>query len=292
MQPKEAALKIRRIRAITNRLANDFLAGEYHSVFKGRGMEFDESREYQPGDDIRTIDWNVTSRAGRLFVKRFIEERELAVMLLIDASDSTRFGSKEKTKAEVIAEIAAVIAFSAIKNNDRVGAIIFSDKAEKFIPPRRGSAHALHIIRESLVYESSGNGTCIEKALELLNRVVRKRSVIFLISDLFDQGYEKALKTANRKHSVVVIQTIDAGEKQLPNIGIIEIRDAETKELVEVDLSFASIRDYYQENFESSQSERLQFFKASRIDHVVIEADKPYDIPLVRFFARRARQIR
>ena len=192
MLPKEIIRKIRRIQIATNRLVNESLAGEYHSVFKGRGMEFDEVREYQHGDDVRTIDWNVTSRAGHPYVKRYVEERELTVMLLVDASASGTFGSAEKTKGEIAAEISALLAFSAIKNNDRVGAILFTDHVEKFIPPRRGSNHVLRVIRELLFYRPENSGTCIRKALEHLNLVVRKRAVVFLISDLLDQGFEQS----------------------------------------------------------------------------------------------------
>jgi uncharacterized protein (DUF58 family) len=292
MLPKEIVEKIRRIQITTNRLVNESLAGEYHSVFKGRGMEFDEVREYQHGDDIRTIDWNVTSRAGHPFVKRYVEERELTVILLVDASASGIFGSAVKTKAEIAAEISALLAFSAIKNNDRVGAILFTDRVEKFIPPRRGSTHVLRVIRELLFYKPERKGTSIQKAFELLNLVVHKRAVVFLISDLLDQGFEQSLKVANQKHDIVIIQIIDSREKELPMVGILEIRDAETGELVLVDTSLPWVRDTYRENWNRNQARLSKLFESNLVDHITIESDKSYDVPLVRFFRERAKRIR
>jgi uncharacterized protein (DUF58 family) len=292
MLPKEIIQKIRRIQITTNRLVNESLAGEYHSVFKGRGMEFDEVREYQHGDDVRTIDWNVTSRAGRPFVKRYVEERELTVMLLIDMSASGSFGSADKMKSEIAAEISAVLAFSAIKNNDRVGAILFTDRVEKFIPPRRGSTHVLRVIREVLFYRPANSGTCIQKALEHLNLVVHKRSVVFLISDLLDQRFEPSLKTANRRHDFVIIQIMDPREKELPNVGILEIRDAETGEIVRLDTALPRIRGTFRENWERNQARLSKLFDSHHMDHLTIETDKPYDVPLVRFFEERAKKIR
>jgi len=292
MLPKEIAQKIRRIQITTNRLVNESLAGEYHSVFKGRGMEFDEVREYQHGDDVRTIDWNVTSRAGHPFVKRYVEERELTVILLVDASASGAFGSAIKTKSEIAAEISALLAFSAIKNNDRVGAILFSDRVEKFIPPRRGSTHVLRVIREVLFHKPEGQGTSIQKVFEHLNLVVHKRSVVFLISDLLDQGFEQSLKVANHKHDIVIIQIIDSREKELPKVGILEIRDAETGEIVLVDTWLPWVRDTYRENWSRNQARLSKLFESHRIDHITIESDKSYDVPLVRFFKERAKRIR
>jgi uncharacterized protein (DUF58 family) len=292
MLPKEIIHQIRRIQITTNRLVNESLAGEYHSVFKGRGMEFDEVREYQHGDDVRTIDWNVTSRAGHPFVKRYVEERELTVMLLIDASASGAFGSADKMKSEIAAEISALLAFSAIKNNDRVGAILFTDRVEKFIPPRRGNSHVLRVVREVLFYKPEHRGTRIQKAIEHLNLVVHKRSVVFLISDLLDQGFEQSLKVAHRKHDIVIIQVVDPREKELPNVGILELRDAETGEIASVDTSMQWVRNTFQENWDRNQSRLARFFKSHRMDHVTIETGRPYDIPLVRFFKERAKRIR
>jgi uncharacterized protein (DUF58 family) len=292
MLPKEVIRKIRRIQITTSRLVNESLAGEYHSVFKGRGMEFDEVREYQHGDDIRTIDWNVTSRTGHPFVKRYVEERELTVMLLIDASASGLFGSAGKLKGEVAAEISALLAFSAIKNNDRVGAMLFTDRIEKFIPARRGSTHVLRVIREVLYHRPEGRGTRIQKALEHLNLVVRKRAVVFLISDLLDQGFEQSLKVANRRHDVVILQIVDPREQELPDVGIVELRDAETGEIIEVDTSIRRIRENYAANWARDRDRLRRLFQANRIDHVLIDVARPYDMPLVRFFEERARKFR
>jgi uncharacterized protein (DUF58 family) len=292
MLPREIIRKIRRIQITASRLVNESLAGEYHSVFKGRGMEFDEVREYQHGDDVRTIDWNVTSRAGRPFVKRYVEERELTVMLLIDASASGAFGSGDKTKSEIAAEISALLAFSAIKNNDRVGAILFTDCVEKFIAPRRGSTHVLRVIREVLFHKPERRGTRIQKALEHLNLVVHKHSVVFLISDLLDQGFEQSLKTANRKHDIVIIQMADSREKELPNAGILELRDAETGAIVCADTSLPWVRETFRDNWGRNQARLDRLFKSHRLDHITIETDKPYDIPLVRFFEERLKRIR
>ncbi len=292
MLPKEVVQKIRRIQITTNRLVNESLAGEYHSVFKGRGMEFDEVREYQHGDDVRTIDWNVTSRAGKPFVKRYVEERELTVLLLVDMSASGAFGSAAKLKSEIAAEISALLAFSAIKNNDRVGAILFTDRVEKFIPPRRGSKHVLRVIREVLFYAPQHRGTCIRKALEHLNLVAHKRSVVFIISDLLDQGFEQSLKVANRKHDIVIIQIMDPRERDLPDVGILEIRDAETGEIVRTDTSLSWIRETFRTNWDRNQARLAKLFDSHSMDHLRIETDKPYDIPLIRFFEERAKRMR
>jgi uncharacterized protein (DUF58 family) len=292
MLPKEVLHKIRRIQITTNKLVNESLAGEYHSVFKGRGMEFDEVREYQHGDDIRTIDWNVSSRAGHPFVKRYVEERELTVMLLIDTSASGAFGSVNKMKSEIAAEISALLAFSAIKNNDRVGAILFTDRVEKFIPPRRGSTHVLRVVREVLFYKPAHRCTSIQKAIEHLNLVLHKRSVVFLISDLLDQGFEQSLKVANRKHDIVIIQIVDPLERELPKAGILEIRDAETGEIARVDTSLPWIRATFRENWSKNQNRIQKLFESHRIDHVTLETGQPYDVPLVRFFKERVKRSR
>ena len=292
MLPKEIIRKIRRIQITTRRLVNESLAGEYHSVFKGRGMEFDEVREYQHGDDVRAIDWNVTSRAGRPFVKRYVEERELTVMLLVDASASGAFGSAGKMKSEIAAEISALLAFAAIKNSDRVGALLFTDRVEKFIPPRRGSTHVLRVIREVLFYKPEHRGTCIQKALDHLNLVVHKRSVVFLISDLLDQGFERSLRATNHKHDMVVVQITDPRERELPNVGILEVRDAETGEISSIDTSLPWVCAKYRENWNRNQTRLTKLLESHRIDHVTIETNKAYDIPLVRFFEERARRFR
>jgi len=292
MLPKEIIRKIRRIQITTNRLVNESLAGEYHSVFKGRGMEFDEVREYLDGDDVRTIDWNVTSRCGHPYVKRYVEERELTVMLLVDASASGDFGSQRKLKGEIVAEISALLAFSAIKNNDRVGAILFTDTIEKFIPPRRGSTHVLRLVREVLFHRPERRGTSIQKALEHLNLVIRKRSVVFLITDLLDQGYQQSLKVANRRHDVIIVQIFDPRERRLPSVGILEVRDAETGEVAFVDSSLPWVRAAYEENWERNYERERKFFRTHRLDHVLIDTVQPYHVPLVAFFNERARRFR
>ncbi len=292
MLPKEIIRKIRRIQITTSRLVNESLAGEYHSVFKGRGMEFDEVREYQHGDDVRTIDWNVTSRTGHPYVKRYVEERELTVMLLIDASASGSFGSVEKTKSEIAAEISALLAFSAIKNNDRVGAILFTDRVEKFIPPRRGSTHVLRVIREILFYRPEHLGTSIQKALEHLNLVLHKKAVVFLISDLLDQGYEQSLKVANRRHDMVVVQIIDPREQELTNVGILELRDAETGEILYVDTALPWVRTTYRDKWERNRAKLSRFFQSHHMDHLTVDTAQPYEVPLIRFFEERARRTR
>jgi uncharacterized protein (DUF58 family) len=292
MLPKEIIRKIRQIQITASRLVDESLAGEYHSVFKGRGMEFDEVREYQHGDDIRTIDWNVTSRAGHPFVKRYVEERELTVMLLVDASASGVFGSCDKTKSEIAAEISALLAFSANKNNDRVGMILFTDCVEKFIAPRRGSKHVLRVIREVLFHKPAHRSTCIQKALDHMNLVVHKRSVVFLISDLLDRDFEQSLKAANRKHDIVIIQIVDPRERDLPRVGILELRDAETGKIVRVDTSLPWVRNAYRENWARNQAGLDKLFKSHRLDHVTIVTDKPYDVPLVRYFKERSKRIR
>jgi uncharacterized protein (DUF58 family) len=292
MLPKEIIQKIKRIQITAGRLVNESLAGEYHSVFKGRGMEFDEVREYQEGDDIRTIDWNVTSRTGHPFVKRYVEERELTVMLLVDASASGVFGSGEKTKSEIAAEISALLALSANKNNDRVGMILFTDCVEKFISPRRGSTHVLRVIREVLFHKPEHRGTSIRKALDHLNLLMHKHSVVFLISDLLDQDFEQSLKVTNRKHDIVIIQLMDSRETDLPGVGVLEMRDAETGKIVRVDTSLPWVRDAYRENWNRNQSRLDKLFKSHRLDHVTIATDKPYDVPLVRYFKERSKRIR
>src|SRR3990172_2566208 len=228
MLPAEILKKVRRIEIRTNRLVNESLAGEYHSVFKGRGIEFSEVREYSPGDDIRTIDWNVTARLDHPFIKVFEEERELTVMLLIDLSGSQFFRSQGQLKGDVGVELSAILVFSAMKNNDRVGAILFSDQIEKFIPPRKGRSHALRIVRELISFEPQRPATSIKTALEYLNQVQKKRSIVFVISDFMDQGYEAALRIAGKRHDLIGITLLDPRENELPKVGLITFRDAET----------------------------------------------------------------
>lgn len=290
MDTKELLKQVRHIEIKTRGLVNQVFSGEYHSVFKGRGMEFSEVREYQIGDDIRNIDWNVTARNGSPFIKVFEEERELTVMLLIDLSGSLSFGSVNKTKQQIAAELSAILAFSAMKNNDKVGLIMFSDRIEKFVPPRKGKSHVLRIIREILDFEPEGNETDIKSALEYFNHAVKKRSIVFLISDFIDSGYEKILKIVGKKHDFVGLVLSDPRENELPKAGLIQFRDAETGEFRYIDTSDKKIRNW----FYSRRNEQLQFrkelFKSSGLDAVEINTDKSYIKPLVNFFKLREKR--
>lgn len=290
MVPKEILKKVKRIEITTRGMVNDVFSGEYHSVFKGRGMEFSEVREYQIGDDIRTIDWNVTARMGHPFVKIFEEERELTVMLLVDVSSSGNFGTHERMKGEIAIEICALLAFSAIKNNDKVGLIIFTDKIEKFIPPKKGKSHVLRVLRELLYHKPEGTQTDIANALEYLNRVTRRRSVVFLVSDFLNTGYEKALQIANRRHDMVAITITDPRELSLPDVGFIELEDAETGEIVVVDTSYPGVRNLYAKQTAQDIWQRNKFFKSIKVDHIDIQTDQPYIEPLIKFFRARAKR--
>lgn len=292
MIPKEILKKVKRIEITTRGMVNDVFSGEYHSVFKGRGMEFSEVREYQIGDDIRTIDWNVTARMGHPYVKVFEEERELTVMLLVDVSSSGNFGTRYRMKGEIAIEICALLAFSAIKNNDKVGLIIFTDKIEKFIPPKKGKSHVLRVLRELLYHKPSGTQTDIANVLEYLNRVTRRRSVVFLVSDFINTGYEKALQIANRRHDVVSITVTDPREIDLPDVGFIELEDAETGEVILVDTSYAEVRSLYSKQSSQDIQIRNKLFRSINVDHIDIQTDKPYIEPLIKFFRMRARRFR
>ena len=291
MLPKEIIKKIRRIQITTNRMVSDVFAGEYQSVFKGRGMEFDEVREYQPGDEVRDIDWNVTARYGRPFIKKFVEEREQTVMLLVDASGSSRFGSRDRFKSELAAELCAVLAFSAIRNKDKVGLIIFTDRIEKFVPPAKGSRHVLRVIREVLYFQPEGEGTDITLALDYLNRVTRRRSIAFLVSDFEADGYEKALTIANKRHDMIAVMVKDPRERELPPVGLINLRDAETGEDCLVDTSDANLRLRYREVAEREEEATVKLFRGGGIDFIRVCTDRPYVPELMRFFKRRERRI-
>ena len=292
MISKEILSAIKRIEIKTGRLVNDIFAGQYESVFKGRGMEFSEVREYQPGDDIRTIDWNVTARFGHPFVKKFTEERELTIILLVDASASGHFGTYEKMKFEIAAEISAVISFSALKNNDKVGMLIFTDKIEKFIPPKKSKTHILRMIREILFFKPEGNGTDISMALRYLNDVVRKKAIVFLISDFFDTGFEKDLRITNKKHDVIPIKISDPKEKELPSVGFMEFQDAETGETVLMNTGDEDFRKTFNQNQLKKEEILNTYFKKSGMDYVKISADKSYIEPLIAFFTRRSKRFR
>ncbi len=290
MLTKELLKQVRQIEIRTRGLVNEVFSGEYHSVFKGRGMEFSEVREYQPGDDIRSIDWNVTARFGHPFVKIFEEERELTVMLLVDMSGSLSFGSVEKTKQQIAAEISAILAFSALKNNDKVGLILFTDQIEKFVPPRKGRSHVLRIIREVLSFLPTGNKTSIKTALEYFNHAVKKRSIVFLISDFMDLGYDKILRIAGRKHDLIGIVLDDPREKEIPKAGLIKFRDAETGEIRYLDTSSKDVQKWFYETNKQREQIRKSLFLASRLDSIEIDTASSYVKPLVDFFKMREKR--
>jgi uncharacterized protein (DUF58 family) len=290
MIPKEILKKIRHIEIRTKRLVNDLFSGEYHSTFKGQGMEFEEVREYQPGDDIRLIDWNVTARTGFPHVKKFREERELSVVLLVDASSSGRFGTRERFKSDVAAELCALLAFSAIKNNDKVGLIIFTDRIEKFVPPKKGRSHVLRLIREILYFQPEGVATDIGMALEYLSKVVKRKSVVFLVSDFFFEGYDKPLQMANRKHDVVAVKISDPREATFENVGLIELEDAETGEIVVINTASKEFRREFQARAEEDLANLKRSFQLINTDFINIQTDQSYIVPLVNFFRMREKR--
>jgi uncharacterized protein (DUF58 family) len=288
METNELLKKVRKIEIKTRGLSRNIFAGEYHSAFKGRGMAFSEVREYQYGDDIRDIDWNVTARYARPYVKVFEEERELTVMLMIDVSGSKNFGSVHMLKNELTTEIAATLAFSAIQNNDKIGVIFFSDKIEKFIPPQKGRKHILYIIRELLDFRPENKRTNISQALKYLTNVIKKRCTTFLISDFIDKGnYSDALTIANRKHDVVAIQVYDRRETELPSVGLIRMKDAETAEERWIDSSSVSIRKIYNEWWNRRQEEMNQSFNKCRVDSISIRTEDDYVKSLLTLFHKR-----
>ncbi len=291
MIPRDVLKKIRRIEITTSRMVTDVFAGQYKSVFKGRGMEFYEVREYLPGDEIKSIDWNVTARMGHPYVKKFVEERELTVMLLLDASMSCHFGSVRQLKSQLAAELCSVLAFSAIKNNDKVGLIIFTDRIEKFIPPRKGPRHVLRVIRESLYYKPQGKGTNISLALEYLNRVTRRRSISFVISDFFDKGYEKILSVSNKRHDIVGVTITDPREIDLPDVGIVSLNDAETDEGFMLDTSDAGLRKRYKIDALRRIDERKRLLRSANVDSVNVRTDLPYIGALIKFFRAREKRL-
>ena len=291
MIPKELIKKIRYIQIYTSRAVNDVLAGEYHSVFKGRGMEFDEVRAYQIGDDIRTIDWNVTARTGHPYVKRYVEEREITVFFLVDLSASGTFGSSTKLKNDIAAEFCALLAFSAIKNNDKVGLIVFTDVIELFIPPAKGTSHVLRLIRELLYFNSGrkqqSGGTDIGLALDYLGRVLHKRGVVFLVSDFIDHNYEKPLGILARRHDLIAVTVSDPRETVLPDVGLLEVQDVETGATVLVDTGSSDIRHRYETLAEKNIAHLDSIFNASGVDHIHLHTDRDYVLDLVKFFRKR-----
>ena len=292
MIPSEILKKVRRIEITTRGLVNEVFSGEYHSVFQGRGMNFAEVREYQYGDDIRNIDWNVTARSGAPFVKIFEEERELTVMLVVDVSASGDFGTRERMKGDVAVEICALLAFSAIKNNDKVGLIIFSDRIEKFVPPRKGRRHVLRVLRELLYHRPEGRGTDIAAALEYLMHVTKRRAVAFLVSDFLSDGFAKPMAVAGSRHDLIAVRITDRRETELPPIGLVEFEDAETGEHLLVNTSDPRFRDVFERDRTARSAALERACRRGGIDLIDVRVDRPYVEPLMRFFKDRERRFR
>jgi uncharacterized protein (DUF58 family) len=290
MIPREILKRLRRIEIRTKRLVNDVFSGEYHSVFKGRGMEFTEVREYLPGDDVRSIDWNVTARMGHPYVKTFQEERELTVMFLVDASASGAFGTVARFKAELAAELCALLAFSATRNNDRVGLIVFTDRIEKVVPPDKGRRHVLRVVRELLYFRPTGRGTDIPLAIDYLSNIVPRHAVVFLVSDFLSGGYERAVSVANRRYDLIAIEIADRRERELPRLGTVTLEDAETGERFVVNTSDRRFLERFSEEVAARGRDRERQFKRMGIDFVSVSTDRPYVEPLEKFFKMRARR--
>ena len=291
MIPKEIIQKVRRIEIRTRGLVNDLFGGEYHSVFKGRGMSFSEVREYQPGDDISLIDWNVTARSNAPYIKIFEEERELTVYLIVDMSRSGNFGTLRRFKNEIAAEIAAVLGFSAIKNNDKVGLILFSDEIEKYVVPKKGKSHVLRVVRELLYHRPKGRRTSIQNALDFLLNVAKRRSVVFLISDYMDEGYWKSLKVANRKHDLIGIQINDVAESDIPDLGLLKVHDPETNEQFWIDTGSKEERLLFKKE---QEEKRIKFNKECdriKFDLIQISTTSDYVDPLMNYFKRREKRV-
>jgi uncharacterized protein (DUF58 family) len=301
MNPERAKNILGRMRQLeirTRRLVNDSLAGQYHSVFKGRGMDFDEVREYVPGDEVRTIDWNVTARTGHPFVKKFTEERELTILLLVDVSASGNFGSAPQSKRELAAELASVLAFSAIRNSDKVGLILYTDRVEQYIPPKKGRRHVLRLVREILFHQPLGRGTDTVKALDFANHILHRRAIAFLISDfqsseepeLALENLRRAMRQTNRRHDLVALHIQDAREKTLPNVGVLAIEDAETDEVVELDTADPAIRRGFEKEVNERTQRLVRGFRAEAIDTLELDTAVPYLPALQRFFKNRERR--
>lgn len=296
---REILRKVRQIDLRTNRLVTDALAGHYHSVFKGRGMDFDEVREYVPGDEVRRIDWNVTARTGHPFVKKFTEERELTILLLVDVSASGRFGSALQTKRELAAEVASVLAFSAIRNSDKVGLILFSDGIEQYIPPGKGRRHVLRVVREILFFEPRLRGTNIAEALDFANRVTARRAVVFLVSDFQQPAnaegelpFRRGLRLAAKRHDLVAVPIEDRRERELPDVGLLTLEDAETGELVEVDTADRRVRERFAHAAAARAARVREAFRAEAVDALELRTNEPYLPALQRFFATREKRRR
>lgn len=290
MESSELLKRVRKIEIKTRGLSAQVFSGEYHSAFKGRGMAFSEVREYIPGDDIRSIDWNVTARFNHPYVKIFEEERELTVMLLVDVSASGNFGTRQQFKRDLITELSAVLAFSAIENNDKTGVILFSDKIELFIPPKKGKTHILRIIRELVNLEPSGKGTDINQALRYFNNMIKKRCIAFVISDFMNAGYGDAIKVASKKHDLAAIRVYDPREAEMPDLGLVRFTDAESGQTSLLDSGNANVRRDYQIWFKQTQAQTTELLNKSGVDHVTIRTDQPYVQPLINLFKKRERR--
>jgi uncharacterized protein (DUF58 family) len=290
MDTIELIKKVRKIEIKTRGISHHLFTGQYHSAFKGRGMAFSEVREYQPGDDIRTIDWNVTARFNHPYVKIFQEERELTVMLVVDVSGSEYFGTQTQFKREMITELCAVLAFSAIQNNDKIGIIFFSDRIEKYIPAKKGKTHILRIIRELLEFSPQGKKTDIAAALRFLTNVLKKKSIVFIMSDFISEDFESALKIVGKKHDSIAVQIYDKREQELPNIGLAKVMDAETGKLIWIDTSDVKFRQEYMNRWNLRQTLLKDIFNKSNVDYIKILTDQSYIAPLKTFFKKRERR--
>jgi uncharacterized protein (DUF58 family) len=292
MLPPQVIRQIRRLQVRAKRAVENLVGGEYHSVFKGRGIAFDEVRQYQPGDDIRTIDWNVTARMGHPFIKRYVEERELTVVLLVDQSGSNQFSTQAHAKREVIAELAAVLAFSAISNNDKVALVAFTDQVEKFVPPRKGVRHALRLIRDVLFFQPAHRGTAIREALDYVSRVIRRRAIVFLLSDFHDVGFERALKRTARRHDLIAIRVVDPREEELPAIGLVELEDAETGKRLVVDTGNRRVREAFAEATRERRASLERLARSAHADLITVSTAGDHLEALFRFFRLRERRLR
>jgi uncharacterized protein (DUF58 family) len=290
MLPQELIKKVRQIQIYTSRTVNASFAGQYESVFKGRGMQFDEVREYMPGDDIRAIDWNVTARTGKPYIKRFVEEREMTVIFAVDLSASGQFGTLSKTKNQLAAEFCAVLAFAAAKNNDKVGLLIFTDSIELFIPPKKGSRHVLRLIRELLYFQTPKKQTDIPLALDYLARVVRKRATVFVVSDFLETDFKKPLSLLNKRHDCIAVPVSDPAELALPKVGIIEFTDAETGETITIDTSSSGFRRQYEGTSAERFGQLKSLLRSINVDCINISTGKPYINDLIQFFHQRHRR--
>ena len=292
MLPAEVMRQIRRLQLRARRAVQTLLGGEYHSVFKGAGLSFEEVREYQPGDEVRSIDWNVTARMGTPFIKRFVEERELTVLLLVDVSGSQRFGTQKQPKRSVAAELAALIAFSAIANNDRVGLIACSDEVERFVPPAKGTKHVLRLLRDILFFEPQRQGTSLRVGLDYLNQVQQRRAIVFMLSDFYDEGYEASFRLAGRKHDLIAVRVTDPRENELPNVGLLQLEDAETGRQMLIDSSHAGLRKLYADRAADRYESLRKLTRSAQVDLIEVGTDGGHFDALVRFFRVRERRRR